>query len=266
MLKESGQPLLPGVLGRLSGDRAPSGDAPLDPFGADVPSRQQLAQDFKFLRASPLAEEEAASPRFQELWRERPDTFLRAGDDPALVLFVSHRWQTSIQPDPKGFQADVIRSFLQTVAAVATAASHPPEARRELLASLRVHGVLQAGLLLGNQRGFGVADEQGLRDFCETVRKAHEPSKVGAAIVDGIAVWYDFSCLPQGANESRVPADTQEQRVLERALRRLHTLILASTVLVLRASDDDYGSRAWCVAELSFGQPAWRHIVLRTDL
>ncbi|WP_239405183.1 hypothetical protein [Frankia sp. Cj3] len=261
-LWKAGKALLSSVRNHLGDDRAPWGNAPVDPFGQDA-TPQQLADEFAFLRTSAVTEIEGDLPCYQDLQRNCPEAFWTAGEAPPLVLFLSHRWRTSINPDPEGHTADALRFFLQQVAAVAAAASSPPQDRSKLIPSLRVHGTMQAALLLGNQRGFGTANE---RDWPDLNKKTEDPSGVGDAIIGDIGIFYDFSCIPQGVSTFHQPPEEEMQRIVERALRRLHLLVSASTVLALRAADDDYGSRAWCVTELSIGQPAWRHVVLRTDL
>ena len=266
MLKEVGKTLFWRARDRLRADRAPIGNAPLDPFGQSDLSPAGATREFRFLRASAMLKGRGELARHQDLRRDHPEAFFTPAAPPRLVLFVSHRWQGPTRPDPRGTQAAALRSFLQTVAAVAAAASLPPERRVEAVPSLRVHGVFQAANLLGNSRGFGAADEYGWRDFCDSVTASKDPTDIGDAILEGIGLWYDFACLPQGAGGVRTPEGEQERATVASALRRLHTLISASSVVVLRAGADDYGSRAWCVAELSVGQPAWRHVVLRTDL
>jgi hypothetical protein len=234
---------------------ATNGNVPQDPLGQDE-AVETIVRDFKFLRASALLDETATLTRHQDLWRRRPDAFF-AGQPPALVLFVSHRWRSRTDPDPHGEDAQALRKFLGNVAAVAAAAALPPDARAALVPSLRQYDVFQAAHLLGNRRPFGarqVAAEQRL-----------DWQTLGSSVLDHIGVWYDFACLPQCDALGRTQKDEGERQQLASALRRLHMLVAASTVLVLRKECDDYGERAWCVAELTIGQPMWRHIVLRTD-
>jgi hypothetical protein len=264
-LKNAGKALLSSIRGRLDSDPVAVGNAPVDPLGEGA-SSEQLATEFSFLRASALTDVEGELPRYQDLQRERPEAFYSAGEAPPLVLFVSHRWQTPIHPDPSGESVDAVRYFLRAVAAVATAASSPPQVRSNLIPSLRVHGIMQAAVLLGNERGFGAVSGPEWRDFWVSAGQTSNPPDADTSILRGIAVFYDFSCIPQGLNVFRKPSEEKMQQVFMRALRRLHLLINASTVLVLRTAGDDYGTRAWCVAELSIGRPEGRHLVLRTDM
>lgn len=258
----AGKALLSSVRNRFGGDRAPVGNAPLDPFGQGA-TPQQLADEFVFLKAAAVLDMDGELPAYQDLRRDRPEAFWPRGEVPPLVLFVSHRWRTPTSPDPGGHTADALRTFVRDVAAVATAASTPPEDRANLVPSLRTHGIMQAAILLGNRRGFAVEEE---RRWPDTTRIESDPSAATEAVLGGMALFYDFSCVPQGVSAFDPSADEEMHQILERALRRLHLLVTASTVLVLRTGEDDYGSRAWCVTELSIGQPAWRHIVLRSDL
>lgn len=258
----AGKALLSSVRNRFGGDRAPVGNAPLDPFGQGA-TPQQLADGFVFLKAAALLDMAGELPAYQDLRRDRPEAFWPRGEVPPVVLFVSHRWRTPTSPDPGGHTADALRSFLRDVASVATAASSPPQERAHLVPSLRTHGIMQAAILLGNRRGFAVEEE---RRWPDTSGIEDDPSAARDAVLGGMAVFYDFSCVPQGVSAFDQSADEELQQILRQALRRLHLLVSASTVLVLRTGDDDYGSRAWCVTELSIGQPAWRHVVLRSDL
>ncbi len=223
-------------------DPVPRGNAPLDPFGSDEESGGQIARDFRFIRGSAMLDGDAKLARHQVLLRERPEAFFPAGELPLLVLFVSHRWQSLIEPDPRGTQADSIRTFLRNVGAVAAAASLPPRERIKIVPSLRVHGPFQAANLLGN----------GL--VTQSTRGGLRWQEIGDSVLERIGIWYDFACLPQGTAGFRASKDDVEGQMVGAALRRLHILVSASTVLALRREDDDYAERAWCVAELAIGQ------------
>jgi hypothetical protein len=227
-----------------------------------VGSAAQLLKDFMILRASDLVDGKGPFLRHQDLQREQRDAFFSPNDPPDLVLFVSHRWQTSAHPDPRGEQAAAVRSFLGILRDVGVSAGYEPSRRKDRVPSLRVHGVFQAANLLGSD-GDRTLPKQ---PWSDRLRRAEEPTELVDDILAHIGVWYDYSCLPQGEALSRTPPTYEEQQIINNALRRLPMLIAASNVLVLRTEGDDYGNRAWCVAELSIGQPGYRHFVLRTDL
>lgn len=214
------------------------------------------------LRASDLVDGDGPFLRQQDLLREHPDAFFSSKSPPDLVLFISHRWQTSAHPDPRGEQAAAVRSFLRILREVAVSAGYEPARRANLVPSLRVHGVFQAANLLGGD------DDRTLpkQPWANRLRRARTSTELGDDVLAHVGVWYDFSCLPQGSALSQKPRTEEEQQIVNNALRRMHLLIAASDVLVLRTEGDDYGKRAWCVAELSIGQPRFRHFVLRTDL
>ena len=140
----------------------------------------------------------------------------------------------------------------------------------EVVPSLRVHGVLQAAIALGNQRPFGPSrpadvETHGTSLFSDL--NSGTGDAVGKGVLERTAIFFDYSCIPQGMDLHGLTADDPSNHMaLEQALRRLHLLVDSSTVLSLRSAGDDYGNRAWCAAELAIGQPPRRHIVLRTDL
>src|SRR5687767_10430633 len=125
-------------------------NASIDPFGISEGSAAQLSEEFMILRASDLVDGDGPFLRHQDLQREQPDAFFSAEYPPDLVLFVSHRWQTSAHPDPRGEQAAAVRSFLRVFRDVAVSAGYEPGRRTERIPSLRVHGVFQAANLLGS--------------------------------------------------------------------------------------------------------------------
>lgn len=246
-------------------------NALLDPFGRDV-TLQELADDFVFLHTAALTESEVDLPRYQDLRKNYSEAFWPNGHVPPVVLFVSHRWRMPNNPDPEGHTADALRFFLRKVGVIATAASSPPQDRSKLVPSLLVHGIMQAALFLGNGRAFGLADRRP-REWPDpnktqdpNITLNPNPSGVADAILGDIGIFYDFSCIPQGVSAFRQPPEDETRRIVERALRGMHLLASASTVLVVRAPADGYSSRAWCAAELAMDQPGLRHIVLRTDM
>ena len=238
--------------------------APPDPFGQSS-SPQQVARDFTFVRAHAFLESEGEPRRYSDLCASDRDAFHPADEPPAMVLFVSHRWQTPTHPDPSGRETDIVRDFLRTVGLVAAAASSPPDARTAIVPSLHRQGVLQAAMLLGSPGIFGGPEYQ-WDALCTRVRRARDPGTAGDEILRRIGLWYDYSCLPNVRGFGSGPEYDAARRLVREALRQLHLLIEASNVLVLRSADDDYGSRAWYVVELAIGHPRWRHLVLRSDL
>jgi hypothetical protein len=264
VLKEVGRAVLSAAVDRRHADPGAIGNAPADPFGASM-TPAQLAGEFPLLRADAIIGHDGELPRYQDFRRARPDAYA-VGAPPPLVLFVSHRWATPVRPDPRAEASRALATFLRHVTEVASSASSPPEERVRLVPSLRVHGVFQAALLLGNGRGFGDDDKNAFARHCGQIRQELPPLEVGTAVLNDIAVFYDYSCIPQGVDLFDPQGAGEDSAVVATALRRMHLLIMASTVLVLRSAGDDYGSRAWCVTELALGRPDWRHLVLRTDL
>jgi hypothetical protein len=238
------------------------GDAPIDPFGEPL-SASDLAARYSLLRAAGVAASVGPLPRYGE---GSSDLYLGRGVTPDLNLFVSHRWEATSAPDPTGTAADSIRAFLDCLSMLGAAASLPPAERIAIVPSLRVHGLLQAAIALGNQRPFGPS--RPAKDYATLFSdlRASPTEEPGAALLDRTTLFYDYSCIPQGINLRDRGNGAPQREVLKQALRQLHLLVDSSTVLSLRRSDDDYGNRAWCAAELAIGQPRWRHVVLRLDL
>lgn len=209
-------------------------------------------------------ENEGPLPRYQELMAQSPDAYFSADRPPRLVLFVSHRWLSRSCPDPEGQTAAIMRRFLGWVLDALVAARKPAAERLQLLPSIARHGVFQAAWLAGCTRGFGEDDESGFRQFVEEASASSDDAR--ARLLEGIGLWFDYSCLPQTDGAAGSQRTAEELALLSASLRRLPALIAASAVLVLRAEGDDYGGRGWCAMELAVGRPGRRHFLVRTDL
>lgn len=233
-----------------------SGFAPIDPFGRDIDDDTQLSQRFKILRANFVLGLETI-PRYQELQRDKVDCWFLPEEAPALILFVSHRWETPYQPDPHAHQLGALKSFLRALQEIAIATECEGAERLKRVPSLSKHGVLQAAWLLG---------ATGWQDFLKEVWNSDNPKTLGERILSGIGIWYDYACMPQRSPVSDAQRNDKDEAEFIEGLRALHGLIAKSTLLILRREGDDYEHRGWCAAELSVGTSAWRHLVLRMDL
>lgn len=142
-------------------------------------------------------------------------------NSPALVIFVSHRWRASLHPDPDGRTLHAIRQVLRSLEALARGLDPQDEAPAP---SLRQPAMLHASVLLYR-----------MLERCELE---------GGHILDRLAIFFDFSCMPQGLAAN-------EQEHLKNGLASLPAMVPDTrvTLLALRQPGDDYASRAWCVAE-----------------
>lgn len=94
------------------------------------------------------------------------------------------------------------------------------------------HGPLQAATLLLRAINLCPSDEA-----MSTLSSAD--------ILSHIGVWYDYSCIPQD------PMDEDQAATMTATLSQLDLLLTSPhvTLVALREAGDDFGSRAWCVAE-----------------
>lgn len=142
-------------------------------------------------------------------------------DKPTLVIFVSHRWRATSCPDPDGRS---LRAICQLINSVALLARGLDPQDITPVPSLSHPAMLHASVLLWR-----------MLEQCELD---------GRQILDRIAIFFDYSCLPQG--------HTIEQRdSLKNALASLPSMVPDQivTLVALRESGDSYFNRAWCVAE-----------------
>lgn len=139
---------------------------------------------------------------------------------PDLVLFVSHRWRTPHNPDPDGAALMAIRRLLSALDSVARGIDPTCDLAAP---DLRKPYMLQASILFGRllQRGLD-----------------------GESALDATTVFYDYSCLPQGAG-------SRDREFLLKGLSCFPDFIPDPrvTLVALRSDGDNYGHRAWCVAE-----------------
>jgi hypothetical protein len=145
----------------------------------------------------------------------------RDADEPKLVIFVSHRWRDISHPDPDGRS---LRAICQLISSLALLARGLDPQDMTPVPSLRPPAMLHASVLLSR-----------MLERCELN---------GRQILDRIAIFFDYSCLPQGHT-------TQQRDLLKHGLASLPSMVPDQTVtlVALREPNDAYGNRAWCVAE-----------------
>lgn len=170
-----------------------------------------------------------------------------------LLLFISHRWETTSHPDPTGKQLAALKSLIQFICDACDALSaESTEERLSILPTLHQYGALQAVLLVSRLSSSVLTIGSSINN-----KRAHEwlPNHIG--------IWYDFACLPQK------PRSNEEQQEMQTALLALPDLLLSDEIslIALRDEDDDYESRGWCVAEarLSSDKMVFTPLVLKID-
>ncbi|MEP2705028.1 MAG: hypothetical protein ABJQ71_13680 [Roseibium sp.] len=222
-------------------------NARFDPLGREVLTARQLASTFSILRAERIQDSLQAFERHDDLLCDRPYFFFDESDLPEAVIFVSHRWETETNPDPKGENFRALQSFLRAVGEIADwrRGLFPSQPIQEILR----HGKYQAAYFLGSYNRFDPDREDSLPLVGEA----------GGAL-DKIGVWYDFTCMSQA-----------QETLLARkfALARLHDLLGAANLVAFRKPGDAFDRRCWCAAELStdpdIERSSVRKICLRLD-
>ena len=175
---------------------------------------------------------------------------------PALVLFVSHRWEGLTHPDPTGRQLKTIGYVLRHIPQVASLQKAPVDERLRRLPSIRAHGVVHAALLLGS------CDESDKEDNVWQAWAQAVKTKDAADLLDHVGIWYDYSCMPQVEGTSY---KMTRGKMFENLIR-LPDLVRNCPILILREENDDYNERGWCAAELAAARKDQQLIVVRMDL
>jgi hypothetical protein len=178
--------------------------------------------------------------------------WMRISDDPMMIIYISHQWESAEHPDPRGRQLAAIKQLARNLIDVSIAIKLDPAARIDLVPTLKEHGAIQAAYFLGKVAPF-------IDSFQGT------PDDLRWRLENGIGFWYDFTCLPQE------PRSHQESQDFNNALFHLHEFLRVVEVLALRDFDDKYSERAWCELEFWAGAKSsgstWSTVpVLRMDL
>lgn len=153
-------------------------------------------------------------------FNESADLRRNQRDEPNIVLFVSHRWRSPQHPDPDGRSLAALRRLIGSVDLLARGldpqcATPAPD--------LRQPGMLQATVVVWR--------------LLATVFDGRET-------LDHIAVFYDYACLPQGSTAEELARRRAGLAVFPDMLHDRRVALVA-----LRADDDAYDTRAWCLAE-----------------
>lgn len=173
-------------------------------------------------------------------------------EQPLVLLFISHRWETLEHPDPTGRQFKIIQEFLRRICICVEAMLVPARERLQLVPSLSFEGTLQAEEVVRRMLGSGpfagtsacIGGQEAKRIVKERFRTdGHDRNAFHAWLASKIAVWLDYTCMPQK------PLSQEDEPVFRRSLLALDSLVMSSTVLALRQTADDYPMRGWCASE-----------------
>ncbi|WP_028489481.1 hypothetical protein [Thiothrix lacustris] len=139
---------------------------------------------------------------------------------PDIVLFISHRWRDLCNPDPDGATLRALRNLLLAIDSLARGID--PACNAEV-PDLRLPYMLQASVI-----------------FSRLIEVRFD----GEAALANIAIFYDYSCLPQGEG-------VRDRELLLKGLSCFPHFIPDSrvTLVAIRSDGDHYEKRAWCVAE-----------------
>jgi len=186
----------------------------------------------------------------QDLAREM--RWLSPDDDPLLVIFVSHRWEHPLSPDPFGTQLSSLKAMANMFLEIAIGLKEPRVQRLQRVPTLITHGALQAVYFVGAIAGF-VDSFQGSKP------------ELRRQLLRRVGIVYDFMSLPQN------PCTTEEQSEFHRGMIAFRRLMASTPVVVLRYPDDEYSSRSWCELEFWSAGKQSRYSfsttpVVRTDM
>jgi hypothetical protein len=185
------------------------------------------------------------------------DIFHPEDEPPALIFFVSHRWESLEHPDPMAHQLKALQYLLRYIPEIAALQKVSAAERIKKLPSIRIHGVLQAALILGSTD----TSEHDLDNIWQKWGQVIK-EKNSSELLDHIGIWYDYSCMPQTTPD---PQKRAAGKMFEN-LTQLPDLVQRSVILILREYWDDYSERGWCAAEVAAARRDNQLIVLRKDL
>jgi hypothetical protein len=212
---------------------------------------QTLNNEFRFSSALTLSRMEALE-RFQTL-NDRNE-WLHSNERPLIILFVSHRWESSEHPDPSGLQIKALQYFISQISVVIRAFFCDRDERLSLVPDLAKEGILQAEELARRIIGYGpfadghlISEGKSIRQEIAEKIKTLDPESFDLWLLSRIGLWVDYCCIPQA------PRSAVEQTKFDSTLAQLDYLLEFATVISLRREGDDYSERAWCVSEVLLG-------------
>jgi hypothetical protein len=214
----------------------------------EEPDWLTLCGEFRIFSARTLSHM-TTFERFRAL-NER-GVWMGSDDQPLALLFLSHRWDDSVHPDPSGLQLRTLQRLVMQICVVIRALFAEREQRLRLVPELGTEGTLQAEELARRLLGYGPfsggnSGRSGNESRAAITSKVRtlEPEAFDRWLLGQIGLWVDYCCVPQP------PRSAAEEVEFDQTLLRLNGLLLSSTVVALRRAGDDYDERAWCVSEI----------------
>lgn len=210
----------------------------------------EILRKYQYLKAGSVLEFDRFKSH-QELQRDGGSHYHTADQPPALIIFVSHRWESTAHPDPDGRQLAAIQYILKHIPVVAASLQISGVERRRLIPSIRVHGLIQSAIIVGARDK--TDNDYNVWGGWGKISEITEPN----ALLNNVGIWYDYSCIsPEVAVE-----DSQQEMLIG-----LPDLVRSVPILILRDAGDDYAERGWCAAELAAAARDVHIIVARVDL
>lgn len=210
---------------------------------APIVSHEYILNNFKVINANSILNINKIK-RLQDMdpsiykWNCKPD----------IILFISHRWNSTNEPDPSGEQLETIKKFIHNIDKIAAASIQPTlQDRVNIVPTLKIHGYIQAASLID------------------------KISTTNVSPISTIGIWHDFMCLPQKNTDGDDDRTDEEKNVFTNSLRTMPSLIVSCDAIIsIRKEEDDYSKRGWCISEicLNSNMCAQDHlptIVLRSD-
>jgi hypothetical protein len=165
----------------------------------------------------------------------------------ATKLFISHRWATPDDPDPRGKHLPTVVEYLTRVFMVASGfIGEDSFVVKELVIGDGLRAAFRESRLdLCRCGSIGWLDVRALLEyddlFFDKVTDIHRRRNF-YRLLKHVRVWYDYSSLPQ-ARGTR-----EEEEFLDRALTRLAEIVGRSEVITLWGLESI--NRAWCIFEV----------------
>lgn len=224
--------------------------ASANPTILEIQRTTEILRKYQYLKARSVIEFDRFQSH-QELQRDGASHFHTAGQPPALIIFVSHRWESTAHPDPDGRQLAALQYILKHIPVIAASLQIAGVERRRLIPSIRVHGLVQSAIIVGARDK--TDNDYNVWGGWGRILETTDPH----ALLSDVGIWYDYSCIsPEIAVK-----DSQQEMLIG-----LPDLVRSVPILILRDAGDDYAERGWCAAELAAAARDAHIIVARVDL
>lgn len=195
-------------------------------------------------------------PRRQDLPAAKSTPSAEVG---VLRLFVSHRWDTTVHPDPDGAQLLALKVGLTLALARALTVHTVPAGQRtssglpEVMAA-HLHACKPGHMTDPKMLAWATAVEKAARNALDETElwpalQGLEDATVAPMLADirqSIGLWYDYASMHQA------PRSVKQERHFRAEIVRLNQIQASACTLVLTGGAD-YVGRAWCFLELCGG-------------